>query len=208
MNDTQQQIQPRWYWNVPIVLLIGTLVSLGVRGRILDDARYSWGTFCKQVTYEVDYRWVMRDPDGSVWTTKHWHDGELLGEALVHLEGTPQRLNTRYSLGAVKSWLSAYTHYMYENREKFIPSPPDATTPRSKVVGFTAEMWYRINESRRLRDKDFQRLEEQGVSVSPKRRLFFASPTTLDAPQAAAMPESSMRNHAASIQASVKDDDE
>ncbi|MCG8587184.1 MAG: hypothetical protein MI757_20960 [Pirellulales bacterium] len=175
MNEAPPQSGPRWYWSLPIILLIGILVPLGIRGFVKDDSRYSWGTFSKQIIYHVEYHWVMRDPDGSLWTTRHWHDDELRGEAAQHLESLPRRLNTRYSLGAVKSWMNAYTKYMYENRAEFIPQSPDVTT-RSEVVGFTADVWYRVNESRRLRDRHFELMEAQGIAVSPKRQLFFSYP--------------------------------
>jgi hypothetical protein len=204
--EPNETTQPRWYWNVPILLLVGILVSLGIRGLIKDDARYSWGTFCKQVIYEVDYRWVMRDPDGTEWTIKHEHEGELRGEAKTHLEGLPKQLNTRYSLGAVKSWIAAYTRYMFEHSDDFV------LPPQSKVVGFTAEVAYRENVSRKLRVSNFKETEKDSAAESPTRRLFFAYPLTIKDPRPGTEPTPAEKiiGPGVSVDKStnVKDDDE
>jgi hypothetical protein len=193
VDHTQETSRPRWYWNVPIFVLIGILVPLGVRGLVTDDARYSWGTFCKQATYEIEYRWEMRDPDGSIVISKHWHDDELRGEAKKHLAGS-KRLNTRYSVGAVKSWTTAYTKYMYEHRDQLMTPAEGGNERQSEVVRFTAEVFYRVNVSRKLHQRRYTSIDEERAAMPPKKRLFFAYP--LRTP-----------DEASSIPTAVKEDD-
>ena len=202
VQDEAPAIQPRWYWNIPIVLLVGILGSLGVRGVIKDDAQYSWGTFCKQITYQIEYQWVFETADGERYIETHWHDDELRGDADTHLRGNSAYRNTRYSLGAVKDWVNAYVKYMYENRDKFFtPSSNGEPARRDKIVGFTAVVWYRVNVSRTFREAHFAELMEKGETNSPKQ-LFFSYPPSKEEPWA---PTGSDGD---SISDNVKDDDE
>lgn len=140
---------PRWYWNLPILLLFGILVPLCTRGLIADDGRYSWGTFSKQIVYLTHYRWILRGRDGDVYYVNHSHEGELRGDARTHLGGAPRVRNTRYSLGAVKSWLTGYCRYMYDERDRFFAKDAAAlTSERDEVIGFAARTAYVVNVSR------------------------------------------------------------
>ena len=101
-------VKVKWWWNIPIILLIGILISLGIRSIVTDDNRYGWGTFSKQVVYKIEYYWVY--DDGRV---QRYHPGkELKGKAKRELK----RFGiTRYSIGALKSWVNNYLEYLYEN---------------------------------------------------------------------------------------------
>lgn len=125
-----QNTKVKWWWNIPIVLMIGILMFLGFRSIITDDNRYGWGTFSKQVTYVVKYYWV--DEDGTQF--RYFPGNELRGEAKKKLL---YKYNTRYSLGAVRSWTTNYAEYMYKNRNQ------------RRFNSFRAEVFYEINKSRR-----------------------------------------------------------
>ena len=122
----------KWWWNIPIILLIGILVSLGVRSVVTDDNRYGWGTFSKQVVYIVEYYFVY--DDGKI--EKYLPGKELKGIAGRKLNKFG---NTRYSTGAMESWVNNYLKYLYENEQD------------RKIKSVRAEILYTINESRRIR---------------------------------------------------------
>ncbi len=205
MQDETTIIRPRWYWNIPIVLLVGILGSLGVRGLVLDDARYSWGTFCKQITYRIEYRWIRRRTDGKLEATPHSNYDELRGDAKKHLAGNSKYLNTRYSLGAVESWMAAYVRYMYENRDAYSGQPPEGEpAAKDEIVGFTAEAWYRVNTSRTFHEPYFARLAKEGKYVPPRQQLFFSYPP----PRGTTKPRSVKEYVRDLNQTDVKDDDE
>ena len=121
----------KWWWNIPIILLIGILVPLGVRSVVTDDNRYGWGTFSKQIVYEVEY-YIVYD-DGEI--EKYLPGNELKGIARVKLNKFG---NTRYSAGAMKSWVNNYLEYLYENIHD------------RKIKTVRAEVLYTINQSRRI----------------------------------------------------------
>lgn len=117
----------KWWWNIPIVLLIGILVPLGVRSVITDDNRFGWGTFSKQVAFRVNYYWV--NDNGK--KLKYNPGKELRGKVRKKLK---KRGSTRYSDGALKSWIGNYTRYMYLQNK-----------PGEEIVSFNAELLYKIN---------------------------------------------------------------
>lgn len=135
---------PRWWWNIPIILLIGILVPLGIRSIVTGDNRYGWGTFSTQVNFELSYYWVMED--GSA--TPYKSGNELRGEARKKLKSGYN--NTRYSLGAVRSWLEGYARYMYEHR------------PNDDIKAFRAVCYYQLNVDARRR---IDRSEERKIVV-------------------------------------------
>ena len=179
----------RWYYHIPIVLLLGGLGALGIRSLVLDDARYGWGTFCKQICYEVDYEWIVEldtfgEDDGKTYygTRRVTGDPGQLGEVHEKLadrdanpslaQRSPQEAkqlasqkwehNTRYSLGAVKSWMRGYLKWLYARRQYFEPD--------ERVVGVRATVYYQVNVVRFQRDFKL-----------PDARMDFVHPP--DAPQ-------------------------
>ena len=127
----EDRIRAKWWWNIPIILVIGILVSLGIRSVITDDNRFGWGTFSKQVVYKIDYSWVYKNGK----STRYEPGKELKGTARKNLS---KQGNTRYSLGALKSWVNNYLKYLYENR------------PAANIKSVRAEILYTINTSRRF----------------------------------------------------------
>ena len=63
---------------------------------------------------------------------------------------------------------------MFENRDEFF-DPPEG-----EVIGFTADVEYRVNVSRRLRERELVEMEKSG-KIPPPQRLFFAYPVEKDA---------------------------
>ena len=126
------KVKAKWWWNVPIILLLGILIFLGVRSVVTDDNRYGWGTFSKQVVYRVEYYWVY--DDGRV--QRYIPGEELIGIASIRLQ---RRSNTRYSVGALKSWVNNYLKYLYENKSQ------------NQVKSVKAEILYTINKNRKIK---------------------------------------------------------
>lgn len=117
----------RWWWNIPIILLIVILIPLGVRSVVTDDNRYGWGTFSKQVAFKVNYYWVKENGE----KVRYKPGKELSGKVRKKLKRSG---TTRYSDGALRSWIRNYTRYMYNNKK----IDEDFNT-------FRAELLYRIN---------------------------------------------------------------
>ena len=126
------KVKAKWWWNVPIILLLGILIFLGIRSIVTDDNRYGWGTFSKQVVYRVEYYWVY--DDGRV--QRYIPGEELIGIASIRLQ---RRSNTRYSVGALKSWVNNYLKYLYENKSQ------------NQVKSVKAEILYTINKNRKIK---------------------------------------------------------
>lgn len=110
MSTGNKILTPKWWWNIPAVLLIAGSLALGIRSMIKDDNRYGWGTFSKQVNFNVEYYWILDNDQ----TIKHFFGGELRGEAFKKLYYN----NTRYSIGAVKAWVHDYLEFLYKNKRK------------------------------------------------------------------------------------------
>lgn len=123
----ESETKVRWWWNLPIILLIGVLVPLGVRSLITDDNRYGWGTFSKQVVFRVNYYWLTEDGDKIMYNPGR----ELSGKVRNKLKRSG---STRYSTGALKSWVNNYTRYTYLNKR-----------PNPDFKSFRAEIYYKIN---------------------------------------------------------------
>lgn len=117
---------------MPIVLLIGILVPLGIRSVITDDNRYGWGTFSKQVVYKVEYYWIYDSGEEKIYQPGN----ELRGKAKKKLYKLG---NTRNSLGALKSWVNNYLNFLYENKPQ-----DDIKTVRAKIL-------YTINKNRKIK---------------------------------------------------------
>lgn len=117
----------KWWWNIPIILMIGILVPLGVRSVITDDNRYGWGTFSKQVVYKIKYYWIWENGDKII----HRPGKELSGRVRNKFKGNGI---TRYSSGALLSWVNNYTRYIYIQR---------GFEPYTK--SFRAEILYKMN---------------------------------------------------------------
>jgi len=117
----------KWWWNIPIILMIVILVSLGIRSIVTADNRYGWGTFSKQVAYKVNYYWINKNGK-----EKRYRPGkELSGKVRKKLiKGG----STRYSDGALKSWINNYARYMYQNNNS-----------QGDIQSFRAELFYKIN---------------------------------------------------------------
>ena len=119
----------KWWWNIPIILLIGILVPLGIRSIATDDNRYGWGTFSKQTSFRVNYYWVKNNGK----KISYRPGKELSGKVRKKLA---RRGSTRYSKGALESWINNYTRYIYLNK----PHSED-------FVSFRAEIKYKINST-------------------------------------------------------------
>lgn len=123
----EEKQKMKWWWNIPIILLIGILVPLGVRSVVTDDNRYGWGTFSKQVAFKVNYYWINKNGK-----EKRYRPGkELSGKDRRKLN---KGGSTRYSDGALKSWINNYARYMYMNNK-----------PRYDIRSFRAELFYKFN---------------------------------------------------------------
>ena len=137
----ENEIKARWWWNLPIVLLILVLVPLGARSLITDDNRYGWGTFSKQVAYRINYYWVMENGEIEIYKPGK----ELSGKVRKKLKRSG---NTRYSLGALESWMTNYTRFIFNNKR-----------PNQKVKSFRAVVDYKINSKMfRRSDGNIKRL--------------------------------------------------
>ena len=123
----------KWWWNIPIVLLLAILIPLGIRSVITDDNRYGWGTFSKQTVFNIRYYLVYKD--GS---KKRFNPG-------LELRGNSKKLrsggHTRYSTGAVKSWVKSYVRYIYKVNQSH------------EILRAEAVIHYKENVSRRARIK-------------------------------------------------------
>ena len=120
----------KWWWNIPIILLIGILVSLGIRSIVTDDNRFGWGTFSKQTSFSINYYWVGKDGKRQ----RYLPGKELNGKARKKLK---RRGSTRYSVGALESWVNNYVRYMYLNNKV-----------NENTGSFLAVVRYRINSTR------------------------------------------------------------
>lgn len=86
---------------VPL-LWLALLVGLGVRGVVVDDARYAWGMFPYVLRFEVAYRWRL--DDGS---TRRFVPGREIRRARkVFAPGREH--DAMYGLGAIRAELWAY----------------------------------------------------------------------------------------------------
>jgi len=133
----EEKQKTKWWWNIPIILLIGILVPLGVRSVVTDDNRYGWGTFSKQVAFRVNYYWINENGE----ETRYRPGKELSGKVRKKLK---KGGSTRYSEGALKSWINNYARYMYMNNKT-----------RDKIRSFRAKVYYKINtRSVKGRDRD------------------------------------------------------
>ena len=133
------------------------LFALGVRSLVTDDGRYGWGTFMEQVNWDPLYYWVMADGSEVI----HWPGDELRGEARKKIDSVKPN-NTRYGFGGMKSWIEAYTRWMYKNRAAYAPVG-------SEVVGFKALIHYRYNMNR-LHGGLFAR-EDKTIVYAPENAL-------------------------------------
>ncbi len=131
----EEKQKMKWWWNIPIILLIGILVPLGVRSVVTDDNRYGWGTFSKQVAFRVKYYWINENGE----ETRYKPGKELSGKVRKKLKKSG---STRYSDGALKSWINNYARFMYMNNK-----------PRDEIKSFRAEVFYKIN-SRSVKGRD------------------------------------------------------
>ena len=120
----------KWWWNIPIILLIGILVPLGIRSIVTDDNRFGWGTFSKQTSFSINYYWVGKNGE----RIRYIPGKELSGKARKKLK---RRGSTRYSVGALESWVNNYVRYMYVNERK-----------NEDSAYFLAVVRYRINSAR------------------------------------------------------------
>ena len=127
----ENETKAKWWWNIPIIFMILLFISLGIRSIITKDNRYGWGTFSQQIVYEVDYFWVLKSGE----RIRYIPGGELFYESKSKLDSHG---NTRYSIGAVKSWVNNYVKYVYLNKK-----------PGPEVISFMAEVEYAKNVSRR-----------------------------------------------------------
>ena len=119
----------KWWWNIPIILLVGILVSLGIRSIVTDDNRFGWGTFSKQTSFSINYYWVGKDGKRQ----RYLPGKEINGKVRKKLK---RRGSTRYSVGALESWVNNYVRYMYLNNKV------------SEDTGsFLAVVRYRINST-------------------------------------------------------------
>jgi len=133
----EEKQKMKWWWNIPIILLIGILVSLGVRSVVTDDNRYGWGTFSKQVAFRVNYYWINENGE----EIRYRPGKELSGKSRRKLK---KGGSTRYSDGALKSWIKNYARFMYMKNK-----------PRDEIRSFRAEVFYKINSlSVTSRDSD------------------------------------------------------
>jgi len=119
----------KWWWNIPIILLIGILVPLGVRSFITDDNRYGWGTFSKQVVFNINYYWIMENGDKIRYRPGKELSGRVRNK--IKRNGT-----TRYSSGALISWVNNYTRYVYLQRSR-----------GTEAESINAEILYKINSN-------------------------------------------------------------
>ncbi len=126
-------VSPGWWWNLPIILMVGILVPLGVRSQLTHDSRYGWGTFGRQTIYQMKYQWEFEDGRREIY----WPGDELRQEARKHV-GSSRQLNTRYGLGAILVWIQGYGRYMWEHR-------PEG------VRAFHVVLRYELDKTRRLR---------------------------------------------------------
>jgi hypothetical protein len=127
----------KWWWNIPIILLVVILISLGIRSIVTAVNRYGWGTFSKQVAFRVNYYWINKDGE-----EKRYKPGkELSGKTRKKLKKAG---STRYSDGALKSWINNYVRFMYMNNK-----------PSDDIRSFRAEVFYKVNtRSVKGRDRD------------------------------------------------------
>lgn len=126
--DKKQNI--KWWWNIPVIMLLVILIPLGVRSIITDDNRFGWGTFSKQTSFSINYYWIKKDG-----TKQRYLPGkELGGKVRKKLKA---RGSTRYSVGALESWITNYTRFMYLNKRQ-----------SENTEKFRAEVRYRINSPR------------------------------------------------------------
>lgn len=143
-NQAGRVPSPGWWWNLPILLLFGILISLGIRSKVTADNRYGWGTFGRQVVYQLAYGWEFAN--GKVY---RYHPGNELRKKAQNLLDSNGQNNTRYGLGAILVWLDGYERYMWEHR-------PEG------AVAFHTVMIYELDVSRRLRlTKDAKKLRFQ-----------------------------------------------
>ncbi len=117
----------KWWWNIPIILLIGLLVPLGIRSIVTDDNRFGWGTFSKQTTFNIKYYWITENEK----KLRYKPGKELSGRVRRKIA---RRGSTRYSSGALESWVNNYTRFIYLN----MPHGED-------IKSFRAEVRYKIN---------------------------------------------------------------
>ena len=127
----------KWWWNIPIVLLLAILIPLGIRSVITDDNRYGWGTFSKQTVFDIRYYLVYKDG-----TRSRYKPGtELRGRSkMLRNKGS-----TRYSTGSVKSLVKSYVRYMYKINQSH------------DILRAEAVIRYRENVSRKRKlDKEYK----------------------------------------------------
>lgn len=126
-NSCQKYSDIKWYWNIPIVIMLTLLLSLGIRSLITDDNRYGWGTFLKQANYVIKYSYIKKD--GS--THEYKPGNELIGLAnqIRHIG------STRYSTGFIKHSVENYLKYLYRNKND------------EEIKTFRAELYYVINKN-------------------------------------------------------------
>ena len=125
----QPNVSPPWHLQAIVVLFLAALAGLGLRTIVLDDARFGWGMFSKQLDHRTKYYWVL--DDGTRVATP-------LGRELAY---PASKINdrwrhiSRYSLGAVRTWVDGYLRYQFEHHR-----PADAQA-------IEAEVRYQVNRT-------------------------------------------------------------
>ena len=107
-----------------VVCCLGLVAGLGIRSFVLQDSRFGWGMFMHQVNYNVTYTWMYEDGRED----RYVPGSELRGRTWYKLR-PGQWHSTWYATGAMRSWLSGYASYMFQNH-----SPPGATAFRADVI--------------------------------------------------------------------------
>lgn len=101
--------------NLLPILWLALLAGLGMRGVVLDDARYAWGMFPYVLRFEVQYRWRLDDG-----RTLPFRPGKEIRRAKkVFLPGREH--DSMYGLGAIRAELRGYGRQVVNDEARVPP---------------------------------------------------------------------------------------
>jgi hypothetical protein len=100
-------------WTVLILAWLCFYVFLGVRTLALDDARYGWGMFSKQIDYWIDFYWITESGESIPMKVR----SDFKGEARNFIDGG-RHVRTRYGSGMIRHAVTSYLDYRLDRADR------------------------------------------------------------------------------------------
>lgn len=113
-----------WWRHGIVFAFVGGLCVLGVRGLLIDDSRFTWGMFSKQLRCEIVYILVDEAGEETAYSPRHLQ-GVLMQNALA--PGAPRM--ARYGVHPLEVMVRGYLRFLARQ-----DLPEGTTAVRARLV--------------------------------------------------------------------------